>query len=150
MRRLEEAGVVLERVEIVALEALVALYEAVGWSVYARTPQALLRAIEGSHHVVIATRHDVLVGLARCVSDGETIAYIQDILVAPDCQRMGIGRALVEDCLARYEDVRQKVLLTDDRPEQLAFYASLGFSNTRTLSSTPLNAFVRIEGVSLS
>ena len=63
---------------------------------------------------------------------------------------MGLGRALVQDCLDRYAEVRQKVLLTDDRPEQLAFYASLGFSNTRALEVTKLNAFVRIEGAELS
>ena len=36
----------------------------------------------------------------------------------------------------RDPDVRQKVLLTDDRPEQLRFYERLGFANTRTLRQT--------------
>ncbi len=88
-----------------------------------------------------------LVGLYDAV--GWTV-YIQDIIVAPTCQRMGLGRALVLDCLERYAHVRQLVLLTDDRPEQLAFYASLGFSNTRELVVTRLNAFVRIAGIDLS
>ena len=52
--------------------------------------------------------------------------------------------------LERYTHVRQKVLLTDDRPEQLRFYESLGFTNTRTLTMTPLNAFVLINDVSLN
>ena len=130
--------------------SLVALYEAVGWTVYAADPDALARAVAGSDFVVAAVDGGRLIGLARCVSDDVSIVYIQDILVHPDHQRRGVGRALVQDVLDRYAHVRQKVLLTDDRPEQLRFYASLGFSNTAGLVSTPLNAFVRIEGVTLS
>ena len=52
--------------------------------------------------------------------------------------------------LERYSHVRQKVLLTDDRPEQLRFYASLGFANTRTLTEPSLKAFVLINDVSLN
>jgi ribosomal protein S18 acetylase RimI-like enzyme len=70
--------------------------------------------------------------------------------VHPRHQRRGLGRALVRDCLERFDHVRQKVLLTDDRPSQLAFYASLGFHNTRELEVTRLNAFVIIEGAQLS
>jgi hypothetical protein len=66
-------------------------------------------------------------------------------------ERGGCGEhGLVERCMERFEHVRQKVLLTDDRPEQIAFYQSLGFHNTRDLLDTPLNAFVRIEGAKLS
>ena len=52
--------------------------------------------------------------------------------------------------LERDSHVRQKVLLTDDRPEQLRFCASLGFANTRTLAETPLNADALINDVSLN
>ena len=76
--------------------------------------------------------------------------YIQDILVSPLHQGNGIGKALVKEILLRYKHVRQKVLLTDDRPERLRFYTSLGFANTRELIQTPLNAFVKIEGATLS
>ena len=145
-----EQGIGLTRGVGVGRRDLVGLYDAVGWTGYTRDPEALARAIAGSSHVVTAMRGDQLVGLARCVSDDVSIAYIQDIIVAPTCQRMGLGRALVLDCLERYAHVRQLVLLTDDRPEQLAFYASLGFSNTRELVVTRLNAFVRIAGIDLS
>ena len=65
-------------------------------------------------------------------------------------QGQGVGAALLKSVLTRYKTVRQKVLLTDDRPEQLRFYESLGFKNTRTLKKTPLNAFVKIEGRELA
>lgn len=130
-------------------DQLVGLYRSVGWSHYADDPDALKRAVSGSSHVVTAWEIDQLVGLARCVSDDVSIAYLQDILVTPSHQRRGIGRQLIDDCLARFAHVRQKVLLTDDRPEQLRFYGHLGFVNTRKLETTRLNAFVRIEGTEL-
>ena len=75
--------------------------------------------------------------------------YIQDILVHPDVQRKSVGRNLVQQCLQKYEHVRTIMLLTDDRESQLLFYQSLGFSNTKSLQKTPLNAFVKMTGVSL-
>ncbi len=107
---------------------LVELYHSVQWSRYAEHPQLLQRAIAGSSYVVTARQRGRLVGLARAVSDGASICYLQDVLVAPDVQRQGIGRTLVESILDRYAGVRQKVLLTDDEPGQRAFYESLGYS----------------------
>lgn len=140
----------LEVATTVDQQALLGLYTAVGWSAYTNEPGKLAAAIAGSDFVVTAVENKTLIGLARCVSDDVSIAYIQDILVHPDHQRKGIGKALVEAVLHRYAHVRQKVLLTDDRPEQLRFYETLGFRNTRELEKTPLNAFVRMDGVTLS
>jgi GNAT superfamily N-acetyltransferase len=75
------------------------------------------------------------------VSDKATVCYLQDILVRPDEQRQGLGRALVGLALAPYAHVRQKVLLTDDEDAQRAFYESLGFS----LVEGDLRAFVRFD-----
>jgi len=135
--------------ETVDREALCDLYTAVGWSIYTADPDRLSAAIEGSSFVVVALDEDRLIGLARAISDDATVAYIQDILVQPSHQGQGLGRRLVQAILDRYSHVRQKILLTDDRPEQLQFYASLGFANTRELTRTPLNAFVIIEGADL-
>jgi len=110
----------------------------------------LLAAIHGSDFLVIAQENGTLIGLARAISDDASVVYIQDILVRPSHQGRGIGKGLVEAILDRYQHVRQKVLLTDDRPEQLRFYASLGFKNTRDLVETRLNAFVIIEGTELT
>ena len=123
---------------------LLELYDSVGWSAYTEHPEALERAVANSTHVVCGLEDDRLVALARCVSDDVSICYIQDILVRPSEHRKGWGRRLVQDCLTRFEHVRQKILITDDRPEQLAFYKSLGFTDT---SGTPLHAFVQMPGL---
>ena len=117
--------------------------------IYKKTEE-LVRGVAQSSYVISCWKEEELIALARVVSDDFSIVYVQDIIVAPQHQRQGIGRELVERCLERYRHVRQKVLLTDDRPEQLKFYKSLGFSNTKDLKKTVLNSFVRIEGANLS
>jgi len=142
-------GVELERSLLPGSTELKELYDSVGWSVYTSNMERLEQALRNSSHLVTARDGDRLVGLARCVSDDISIAYIQDILVDPEYQHRGIGRVLLQDCLERYPHVRQKVLLTDDRPEQLRFYKALGFANTRELVDMPINAFVIIGDLDL-
>lgn len=120
-----------------------ALYEAVGWTTYTRDPELIGRALDASSYVVAARCDGALAGLARCISDDAVICYVQDVLVHPDHQRRGIGRLLIEDCLARYAHCRQKVLLTDDRADQAAFYRSLGFTRSDEVPGAVLRAFVR-------
>jgi GNAT superfamily N-acetyltransferase len=121
------------------------LYDSVGWTAYTRDPERLARALAGSSTVATATEDGDLVGLARVVSDGASIAYLQDVLVRPSAQRGGLGRRLVEAVLAPYADVRQKILLTDDEPAQKAFYESLGYRETRDFGEGTLRAFVRFD-----
>lgn len=134
----------------VEMRAVVDLYNAVGWVGYTHKPLNLLNGIANSSYVVLCWEEKKLVGLARVVSDDYSIMYLQDVLVHPSFHRKGIGRELLKKCLERYEHVRQKVLLTDDRPEQIAFYESLGFVNTKNLTKTVLNSFVKISGAKLS
>lgn len=124
-----------------AADEVIALYDAVGWSAYTKRPDTLLSAIAGSTAVVVARDGGALVGLARIVSDGASICYLQDLLVHPDQQRSGVGRELVRRILEPYGHVRQKVVLTDDDPGQRSFYESLGFE----LVADPLRAFVRFD-----
>ena len=127
------------------IDEAVALYRAVGWSTYADQPGLLQAALAGSTRVVTAHRSGRLVGLARVVSDGASICYLQDVLVHPEEQRNGTGRQLVLAALAPYAHVRQKVLLTDDEPAQRAFYESLGYAEVRDHAGGSLRAFVRFD-----
>ena len=62
---------------------LMELYASVGWTSYTADPERLSQAVHHSHFVITARAGKDLVGLARCISDGVSIAYIQDILVSP-------------------------------------------------------------------
>jgi ribosomal protein S18 acetylase RimI-like enzyme len=68
-----------------------------------------------------------LVGLIRVVGDGQTIIYIQDILVLNEYKRNGIGTNLLNQILDKYKRVRQKVLLTNDSEETRGFYIANKF-----------------------
>ena len=106
---------------------LLSLYDSVGWTAYTDQPERLRRACAGSLCCLAAWEGDVLAGLVRAVGDGVSVLYVQDLLVRPEYQRRGIGRSLLEAVLSLYPDVRQKLLLTDDTPETLAFYRAQGF-----------------------
>jgi GNAT superfamily N-acetyltransferase len=124
---------------------LLGLYAVVGWTAYTGDPDQLKSAIDASY-LVLAVRTDdgQLVGLARVVSDGLTIAYIQDVLVAPSFRREGIGGALLDEVLRWAVDIRQVVLLTDADPAQRAFYESRGLTEIRDAKPNPLRSFVRL------
>lgn len=123
----------------------IALYSSVGWTAYTHDPDRLIRALQRSLRVVTAWEGSDLVGLARIVGDGETIAFLQDVLVHPDHQRQGLGRRLVDAAFEPYVDVRQHVLLTDTEASQRAFYAGLGFSEAHELAPAALRCFVRFS-----
>lgn len=123
--------------------AVVALYDAVGWSAYTDDVDSLMAGLRGSLRVVLAREGDRLVGLARVVGDGATICYLQDVLVHPDLRRLGLGRRLVMEAFAPFAQVRQHVLITDEEPGQKAFHESLGFQQVG--EALPLRAFVRFS-----
>ena len=163
-----------------AIEELMALYAAVGWSGYTDHPEKLAAILPGSswfmtarcRHLLaddaairrrasgappsvptrsgaslsVATRSGAphhpgrLVGLVRVVSDGCSVALVQDLLVAPAFQRCGIGRRLLDAAMTRFADLRQVVLITDDEPATRDFYRACGLS---TLAETQGLGFIR-------
>ena len=78
--------------------------------------------------MLAAFENDELIGIIRVVGDGFSIVFIQDILVFPNWQRKGVGSALLQAILDRYKNVRQIELATDNTPQTIAFYKSMGFS----------------------
>ena len=107
-------------------EEVLALYESVGWTGYTRRFEIMERAFARSLKIYGAYVLGELVGLVRAVGDGLTIVYVQDLLVHPNYQRMGIGKALLGRILEDYQNVYQKVLTTEDTEKTFAFYHAMG------------------------
>lgn len=129
--------------ELPAATELVDLYRSVGWTAYTDDAERLVDAVNASYCVLAArSESGGLVGLARTVSDGLTVAYLQDILVAPEHQRRGIGGALLDEILARTDGIRQLVLLTDAEESQRAFYESRGLVEAHDFAPNQLRSFV--------
>lgn len=110
-------------------DEILSLYSSVGWTAYTDNRDSLLRGIRNSLLTLAAFDKDRLLGLIRCVGDGETIIYVQDILVYPEFQRRGIGSALLRELLGRFPSVRQLVLSTDKEERTMEFYKSMGFES---------------------
>ena len=122
---------------------VLSLYRSVGWRVYADNPAMVKAAFAGSLLVLGAFVQDELIGLIRAVGDGVSILYIQDVLVAPEHQRKGVGRRLLQAMLAQYPSVYQTVLMTDNIPERAAFYRACGFTAAADMGCC---AFIRMPG----
>ncbi len=105
---------------------VLALYQDANWLAYTSKPEQLIRAIGQSLLVVSAWHGNELAGLIRVVGDGETIIYVQDILVKKQFKRQGIGTRLLQAAMQRFAHVRQLVLLTDDTAETRGFYEAMG------------------------
>ena len=105
------------------------LCDAVGWS--RRPLRKVKKAIE--HSFLVATMWQVrgnrrrLVGFARATSDHAFNATIWDVVVHPDVQGKGMGKALMKYVLKklRSEDISNVTLFAD--PHVVDFYRNLGF-----------------------
>ncbi len=89
-----------------------------------------LRSSYPDGRTVVAQRGDRLVGTGTLFPVGNRTAEIKRMSVAPDCRRMGVGRALVTALVeaARVWDVDQVVLETSAHWDAVvAFYLGCGF-----------------------
>lgn len=112
--------------ECIYSDAALEVYRSVGWTIYASDPEKLRRAFEKSLYVLGAYDGYTLVGILRAVGDGETVVFLQDILVRPEYQGQGIGRKLMAEFFREFSRVRQIQLLTDDVPATVGFYRAVG------------------------
>ena len=118
------------------------LYNSVGWSAYCDNMSSLMNGLVNSLLVLGAFQSNKLVGLIRVVGDKSTIIYIQDLLVHPNYQHQGVGKALLNEVLEKYKNVRQIVLLSDNNPSLLSFYKSIGLKET---SEANCVSFIKIN-----
>lgn len=102
---------------------LEALFKAGGLA--GREGDKIRRAFEQSSLVCFVYQGSRLVGASRALTDGEYHALIYDVVVHPDCQRQGIGSAMMHALLARLPVWR--VMLVADEAVQ-PFYGQFGFA----------------------
>ena len=105
--------ITIRKQEIVKLEDVLHLYQAVGWTNYTNQPQMLEQALSHSLVIYLALDGDAVVGLIRLVGDGFSSVFVQDLIVLPSYQRQGIGRSLMKEALEDYKDAYQVQLVTE-------------------------------------
>ena len=124
--------ITIKKQEIVKLEDVLHLYQAVGWTNYTHQPEMLEQALSHSLVIYLALDGDAVVGLIRLVGDGFSSVFVQDLIVLPSYQRQGIGSALMKEVLEDYKDVYQVQLVTEETERTLGFYRSMGFETLST------------------
>jgi len=80
------------RVDVAALLGF--LSTAAYWGRW-RDEEVIRQQVAGAWRVVTAHRNGRMVGFARALSDGVSLAYLADVYVLPEVRGFGIGRALV-------------------------------------------------------
>ena len=124
--------ITIKKKEIVKLEAVLHLYQAVGWTNYTNQPQILEQALSHSLVIYLAFDGDAVVGLIRLVGDGFSSVFVQDLIVLPSYQRQGIGSSLMKEALEDYKDAYQVQLVTEQTEKNVGFYRSMGFETLST------------------
>jgi len=108
-----------------AAEEIAALYLANRWS-SGKKPELVRKALENSDSLMLARYRGRLIGLVNALSDGHLVVYYPHLIVHPDYQGKGVGKALMARVMKRYGDIHQQVLVADDHAEP--FYRKLGFT----------------------
>ena len=119
--------ITIKKQEIVKLEDVLHLYQAVGWTNYTNQPQMLEQALSHSLVIYLALDGDAVVGLIRLIGDGFSSIFVQDLIVLPSYQRQGIGSSLMKEALEDYKDAYQVQLVIEQTEKNVGFYRSLGF-----------------------
>ncbi|VRG09274.1 acetyltransferase [Streptococcus pneumoniae] len=124
--------ITIKNQEIVKLEDVLHLYQAVGWTNYTHQPEMLEQALSHSLVIYVALDGDAVVGLIRLVGDGFSSVFVQDLIVLPNYQRQGIGSLLMKEALKDYKDAYQVQLVTEETEKNVRFYRSMGFEALST------------------
>ena len=118
--------IIIRKQEIVKLEDVFYLYQAVGWTNYTNQPQMLERALSHSLAIYLALDGDAVVGLIRLVGDGFSSVFVQDLIVLPSYQRQGIGSSLMKDALEDFKEAYQVQLATEETEKTWDFIVLWG------------------------
>lgn len=111
------------------LDELRALFETVAWPQH--PPRQLKQALQHSLQVVSLwvgrAEQRQLIGFARATSDQVSNATLWDVMVHPNYQGQGLGKALVRYLIQQLAsaDIQQITLFAD--PPVVGFYRKLGF-----------------------
>ncbi|HGQ6118999.1 TPA: GNAT family N-acetyltransferase [Streptococcus pneumoniae] len=128
--------ITIKKQEIVKLEDVLHLYQAVGWTNYTHQPQMLEQALSHSLVIYLALDGDAVVGLIRLVGDGFSSVFVQDLIVLPSYQRQGIGSSLMKQALEDFKEAYQVQLATEQTEKNVVFYRSMGFETLSTYDCT--------------
>ena len=111
-----------------ALEDLRQLYISAGWITPEEDGRFLVPVLKQSAVAVAVFDGGQLVGFGRALSDNCSDAYIQDVVVAPDHRKRGIGGMIVRRIVRELRGRGVDWIGLAGEPGTEHFYAGLGFN----------------------
>ena len=106
---------------------IIALYQEAEW--WPERKKEDVQKILGSGPAIGAWKGNKLIGFARAVTDGKFRAYIEDVVIAKEHRKQGIGKLVIENLLGELKDIDVISLFSSEALAPL--YTSVGFSVTR-------------------
>lgn len=101
------------------------LFLSVNW-VSGKYPDKLIKALTNCETVFSAYDNDKLIGLISAVDDGAMMAYIHYLLVLPEYQSKGVGKALLKKMTDHYKDYIHVFLIAENKG-LVSYYESQDF-----------------------
>ncbi|NDY72504.1 N-acetyltransferase [Desulfobacter hydrogenophilus] len=133
MRTEKLKGLEIKLVHTVPVEEFQALYQDAGWwqDEYKISDAFLRRIPEKSALFAGAFLKKKLIGMGRALSDLCSDAYIQDVVVLSDYQKLGIGSMIVTFLIQELKKREVDWIGLIGEPGTRAFYENLGFRQMR-------------------
>jgi ribosomal protein S18 acetylase RimI-like enzyme len=108
---------------------IVALYASAGWWKEEYDARGIPKLVESSFCFFAAQDVDGrIVGMGRALSDGVSVAYIQDLAVLPITRGMGIGSALISHLTAYIKNLGVVSIMLMAQPGTASFYSLCGWN----------------------
>lgn len=110
-----------------------ALYIELGWGTSRRYSSARMRRALANCDIVISARNGAgeLIGLARALTDHALDTKILDMLVAPEYQKQGVGRAMIKKITSL---TKGTALYGETERKNFGFIESCGFKKRKGLA----------------
>lgn len=110
-------------------DAIIALYEDAGLNRPTKDRARISKMYENSNLVISAWDGDLLVGIARSLSDFCHCCYLSDLAVRKDYQKEGIGKKLIY--LTREKISDESMLLLLSAPAAMEYYPKVGLEKVQ-------------------
>ncbi len=122
------------KINSISVQEYLDIRSKVHWKVL--LPKQAQMALDNSLYMIGAYDGEQLVGMGRIVGDGAVICYIQDLIVAPDYQRMGIGSKVLNALITYVKELKmensQMMLCLMCAKGREGFYEQHGFCGRPT------------------
>ncbi len=107
-------------------EQVIALYDKAGLRRPTHDRERIASMYEHSNLIVTAWEAEMLVGVARCITDWVWSCYLADLAIHPGYQKAGIGKKLIALTKEKLGD--QSMVLLLSVPTALDYYPKVGFT----------------------